>query len=685
LLKLKFPARPWSKITLAYLVGPYVDHQPKGFLQTHQSNGRRFFFEGSNPPGLNKDYDGKVMSLADEILQNRFQYFFYKNHDLGPGPDWFLNPVTGKRGKAQLHWCDIDLFDPDVGDIKFIWEPSRFAWVYTLVRAYAASGDEKYAEKFWSLFESWLEANQPNTGPNYACGQECAIRLMAMCFAFYGLDNSKASTVERKIKLVIAIAVHADRIEKNIDFAISTRTNHSLTEAVGLYTVGTLFPELKGSERWLKTGKKVLTSEGLKQIYSDGSYSQHSMNYHRLMLQDFLWALRLGELNGDLFCDELVFGCKKAVNFLYQMQDGTAGHVPNYGPNDGALLVPLNSCDYLDYRPVLQAANYLFNKERIYETGPWDEDLLWFFGQEALTASIKPPSRKDTMYKRGGYYTFRNNESWAMMRCHSYSDRPGHADMLHLDLWWKGYNILRDSGTYMYNCGEPWQSYFSSTSAHNAITVDKVDQMTRALRFMWFDWTKAKLAMHKSLESVKIMQGEHYGYCRKGENIIHRRAVLSWEDICWLIVDDVLGTGTHQVGLYWQLCDCDYELKGNTLTLQTEQGQVCLVMLDSAGDGRCECFTGDDGPIGWQSLYYGSREPAPTLVRSEKVDLPVRFVTLVSLGDSIKDVALSKANVVFWVPERSGQKHIVALNPIKSSDRNAFVFVQQDSEKLFLD
>ena len=42
----------------------------------------------------------------------------------------------------------------------------------------------KYAEKFWSLFELWLEANQPNTGPNYACGwkvpenKQCIIDLI---------------------------------------------------------------------------------------------------------------------------------------------------------------------------------------------------------------------------------------------------------------------------------------------------------------------------------------------------------------------------------------------------------------------------------------------------------------------------------------------------------------------------
>lgn len=637
--------------------------------------------------GLNRQFKEKIVAQAGEVFQNRFQYFFDRNYDLGPGPDWFLNPTTERRAEPTRHWCDISLFDPNVGDIKFIWEPSRFAWAYTLVRAYTATGQDRYAEKFWSLFESWLEANKPNMGPNYACGQECAIRLMAMCFALYALSEANASTAERRIKLITAIAVHADRIEKNINFAISTRTNHSLTEAAGLYTAGMLFPEFKNADRWLKLGKKVLTSEGLKQIYVDGSYIQHSMNYHRLMLQDFLWVLRLGQLNGDSFSSELTKRVEKAVEFLYQMQDEPSGRVPNYGANDGALIIPLNSCDYLDYRPVLQVTNFLFTGKRLYEKGPWDEDLVWFFGSEAANTTVEATDRKSSQYQVGGYYTLRNKDSWAMLRCHSYKDRPGHADMLHLDLWWKGINVLRDAGSYMYYCEKPWRSYFASTAAHNAVTVDGADQMTKGMRGIWLNWTKAKFVAQKSCKGgfAKVFQGEHYGYRRKNDNIVHRRAVLSLPDTCWLIVDDVLGTGTHRIKLYWQLCDADCKLKGNILTLQTGHGPVCVVILDSADQGKCECFKGDDRPIGWQSLYYGNRQPAPMLVCCNRADLPVRFVTLISLGDTIKDATLREMETVFWYLEAAGREHIVALNSISKSDGSVFVSAQQDSEKVFLD
>ena len=43
------------------------------------------------------------------------------------------------------------------------------------------------------------------------------------------------------------------------------------------------------------------------------------------------------------------------------MQDENSGKVPNYGANDGALVFPLSTCGYLDYRPQLNAINYIIN------------------------------------------------------------------------------------------------------------------------------------------------------------------------------------------------------------------------------------------------------------------------------------------------------------------------------------
>ncbi len=634
LLKKKFPDQPWSEIKLDDWLQSSFKGDLEKFLKSQQNNQRNFFINQTNISNINIAYQDLIKEQADKILDHQFCFFFNTYHTLGNPPDWFLNPVTQRRANDQQHWCDTDFFDPALGDIKFIWEPSRFAWTYSLIRAYAATGDEKYLERFWELFEHWLQENQPNIGPNYSCGQECSIRLMAMCFAYFHLKNHSLTTDERLKKLLLAIVVHTDRIYHNIDFAISTRTNHSIIEAAGIYMVGLCFPEFQKSELWHKQGKTILKQEILKQLYPDGSYIQHSMNYHRLMLQGILWSLILSEINEDAFGQEVHQRVESSLEFLYEMVDPNQGYVPIYGANDGALIIPLNTCDYRDYRPVIQLGYTFFKEKSAYDKGLWDEDILWLLGPKEQPGII-PTQRGNKQYSHGGYYTLGSSDSWAMIRCHSFKDRPSHADMLHFDLWWKGLNILRDAGTYMYNCDQPWQNYFGSTKAHNTVVVDEQSQMRKSGHFMWFDWVKSELEQYHVFPESRAVyfQGCHHGYAAKG--IIHRRSVAHFDQKTWIVVDDLLGVGEHHVELNWHLLDMKSQHSDHKLDIETPHGPIQMITLSSADDLQHHFISGDEKkPFGWCSTYYGDRIAMPVFSSETNATLPLRCITILSLGEA---------------------------------------------------
>jgi len=631
LLERRCPLRSWEQL--------YEQYDVENIAKQNRSS--RFFFDPSQVSGLNADYVQGVCQQADEILHNRFRFFFDETFDLGDGPDWLTNPKLRTHAKAEGHWSRMGMFDPNVGDVKWIWESSRFAWAYTLVRAYAATGAEKYAEKFWGLFESWCQQNPPNLGPNYACGQECAIRLMAMCFALYGLESSATSTVERRGKLTAAILMHADRIDHNIDYAISTRTNHSLTEAVGLYTAGTLFPEHPQSQRWQRRGKAIFIREALKQIYPDGSYIQHSTNYHRLALQDILWAIRLGQLNDDPFPEKFLARFKLATDYLYQLQD-PSGQVPNYGSNDGALIVPLNNCDYRDFRPVIQACRYALTGEKLFQAGPWDEDIAWLFGPEAVRQKPTCEKRVSSAFNSGGYYTLGQKDSWAMIRCHAYRDRPGQADMLHVDLWHKGVNLLCDSGTYSYNDPAELYKYFKSSAAHNCIVIDGIEQMTTATRFQWFDWVKAKTLVHDASGQLKIFVGK----------MPYRKLATHYRTLCaagaeaWIIIDDIVGNGEHEVQSHWHIPGAaEVSLSDNVADIQLG-GMAYQLRMSNDKQASVELFKGaEKKQPAWNSLYYGRMESAWTIRTTRRSQLPLRNVVVVAPQTATAKVSQSLVEV----------------------------------------
>src|SRR6185312_2792000 len=101
-------------------------------------------------------------------------------------------------------------------------------WAFALTRAFARTGEAKYAEVFWRLFADWCTRNPPNRGPNWMCGQESTFRLMAVVFAAEGLGVPPAQR-EQLARFVVATG---RRIAANLDYALSQKNNHGVSECV---------------------------------------------------------------------------------------------------------------------------------------------------------------------------------------------------------------------------------------------------------------------------------------------------------------------------------------------------------------------------------------------------------------------------------------------------------------------
>jgi hypothetical protein len=670
-LKRRWPAWRWEDRPLASWVKPRVPSAPAEFRAYRAQSQAHFFFPPGQPPQPRVEWSEAAQAQAEMLLEGKFRYFSFQDGELGyPDPDWLLNPFTGQRDHGAAHWTACSDFEPARGDIKYIWEPSRFGWAYSLARAYAHKREDRFAEAFWRLLESWLAANPPQSGPNWSCGQEVAIRVLACTFAGHVFWASPATTDERWARLTVLLAASAERIAAHIDAARNQMGNHATSEAAGLLTVGLLFPELRDAARWRAMARYVLEDEARRYNAPDGSYTQHSMNYQRLMLHAYLWSLALERRNGHEFSEVTRQRLACSSEFLYQMQDPQTGRLPNYGPNDGALMLPLSDCDYLDYRPVISAMHYLMHGERCYPAGPWDEDLLWLFGPAALGAPSRVEPRAGRDFRTGGYFTLHGENSWAMVRCHSYRNRPNQADMLHVDLWWRGLNLLRDSGTYTYyDPAQHWNRYFVSAAAHNTVTVGGADQMLKGPRFQWKSLLQSRHLGRRRLEHVEIWEGEHYGYRRLAARATHRRTLCCFDQDCWVIIDDILGTGVVAAALRWHLPDVAYALADDALHVQTELGSVSLQILMSGG-GALRVLRAADEPTGrggWCSLYYGVREPALTLCAETCARLPLRFLTLLTPGPPATINSADLLTCFSWCVEDGLQTRIHLCPPRAAS------------------
>jgi hypothetical protein len=276
-----------------------------------------------------------------------------------------------------------------------------------------------------------------------------------------------------------------------------------------------LFPFFPEAKEWSKSGLKWLEEEVAYQIYEDGTFLQFSHNYHRVTVQLLTWAVHLSRANGRTFSTVFYEKAQRTVEYLFQCQDERTGQLPNYGANDGALFFSLSDTEYRDYRPQLNALYHSLTGNSLYETG-CGEDASWYFNYPTelpFPCQFTPERRPLASFPIGGIFVLRDNDDTiTFLKCTQYKDRPSQADNLHLDIWYRGENVLPDAGTYLYNTTEEDVRYFFGTEGHNTMMLGEMDQMEKGPRFIWWNWTKKANASLVETDEAYFFSGSIRGF-----------------------------------------------------------------------------------------------------------------------------------------------------------------------------
>jgi hypothetical protein len=578
----------------------------------------------------------RLRHRADGATNGRIQCFGKWTADFGDPIDWHRSPVTGATWDAATPWFRA-LAVEQAGDVKYGWEVARFPHAYELARAatFFPERAEHYAEALSRQMEHFIVSNPVGFGIHWASGQETGFRLLAWLFALDVLLLRTAAGKRAEHHVAAALIAGAHHIEQHLDYArIAVYNNHLLSEALALFAVGTLLQDVSDAVRWRDLGRRILDEEAERQFYEDGGYIQQSHNYHRVALQDYLWACAFARSMGDRPSDVWLRALDRSLDFLVGHQNPSDGRLPNYGSNDGALPSLLSTCDFADMRPTLQAVSVLVRGERLYEPGPWDEETAWFLGIRALDAPLRAPAKQSASFTSTGHHVLRGigDGSFAAFRCGTLEDRFSQIDMLHLDVWWRGLNVLPDPGSFQYNAAPAWHEHFMRTASHNTVALDGCDQMLHHRQFKVLYWTKARLAQFADDDRSALCEGEHYGYSRHQGGCVHRRSILFVKDDLWVVVDHLYGTGAHDVRLHWLGGEFPWTLTAHGMVLATPQGPFSICVLDAAGQPETSSVVAgaDEPPRGWLSRYYGEKVAVPSLVVERRTELPITLVSVLS-------------------------------------------------------
>jgi hypothetical protein len=578
-----------------------------------------------------------LVQEADEICRHHFRLLGYENLNYGAEIDWHLDAVHEKR-TPLLPWFKINFLDfTQAGDHKIIWELNRHQHLVTLAKAWLLTRDERYAKESIAQWYSWQRANPYPLGVNWASSLEVAFRTLSWFWLQHLLDGCPVVPADFSKDLLRAFALNGRHIFQYLSTYFSPNT-HLLGEAVALFFIGTLCPQISAAGKWKTQGWIILQQEARRQVRPDGIYFEQSLYYHVYALDFLLHARLLASRNAveiPSSFDQVIKRMLAVVQALSQV-----GPPDGFGDDDGGRVFNprRNRAEHMTDPLAVGAA--MFHDEGLRASAALTEEAIWMFGAEAEQWTSKPGdanrNAKSHAFEDGGIYIAANREPYPQQMIIDAGPLGtgrgghGHADALSVKISFGDRPWLVDAGTFAYITLGDERQFFRGTRAHNTLAVDGLDQAQPHGPFAWNALPVTEVECWIPGASFALFAGHHSGYERLAAPVRHRRFVFHLHGAFWLVRDVAEGQGAHLLETSWHFAP----------DLQTvKQGDVFVVspstrvqpsppanhlVLHPVSDPSWESELSSE----FISPAYGAKVPAPVVRCSAQISGPAEHAIL---------------------------------------------------------
>src|SRR5579871_4013702 len=459
----------------------------------------RFFFAPSDVPTLClrlrerfPESADLIVERAERICQHRFDLLGYEAVDYGEEIHWHSDRIHGKRAPRKP-WFQVKYLDfTEVGDSKVTWELNRHQHLVTLAKAFRLTGDQRFAAELFKQWDHWHRSNPYPIGINWASSLEVAFRSLSWLWVYFILADSPAMPPNFKQDWLRSLAVSGRHIERYLSTYFSPHT-HLLGEAVALFFIGTLCPEIPSARSWQQKGWKIVQQEAARQVRADGLHFEQAIYYHVYALDFFLHTSILASLNEIKVPLEYVRTVERMLDALALLARG--GAVPRFGDDDGGRLFDPARNEAAHLLDPLATGAVLFSRGdfKSIVSSP-REEMLWLLGEPGLdefeallTSPFKPESRS---FPESGLYVMTGDDPAGQLVIDAGpqgvdSAGHGHADALSVTASYAGRDLLVDLGTFEYVGREDWRDRFRGTGSHNTVMIAGQDQAVCRGPFGW--------------------------------------------------------------------------------------------------------------------------------------------------------------------------------------------------------
>jgi hypothetical protein len=572
----------------------------------------------------------RLRRSADEILAGRWEVLGVTRQDM-VAPDWFLDPLSGRRAPQAEYCFNINHRDETVtGNVKQVWELSRHHHLTVLAAAYALTGDVRYAERAGSHLRSWWEENPFLSGIHWTSGIELGIRLISWAWIRRLLDGwddvrdlFDSSELARR-----QIWWHQTYLS-GFRSRGSSANNHVVAEAAGQLVAALAFPWFGESTAWADESARLLQQELARNTFPSGVNREMAFDYHGLVAELGLIAAVEADHAGRPLPEGTWWALGRMLDVAAACLDCDL-RAPRQGDSDEGRALVIAAPEGNRWEALLAIGQALF-----------DAPAWWPPAQPGVTSTFLAalarshplpdrPEGRPSHFGDAGITIFRSDagdapEIWC--RCdsgpHGFLSiaAHAHADALSIEVRHDGTEILTDPGTYCYSSDPPFRRYFRSTIGHNTLEVAGRDQSVSGGPTMWIRHAESRLT---SLESSPDGDegrwvAEHDGYRTFDPPVRHRRTVdFHGGKRVIDITDEIVAARRSPVRLAFHLGPAvEADLDGCVLTLrwQDRDGGEAAATMDLPSTLAWSLIRGQVDPVlGWYSPSFGQKIPATDVI-----------------------------------------------------------------------
>lgn len=636
-----------------------------------------------------------IIQRAERISEHRFDLLGYEALDYGAEIDWHSDRVHGKRAPLrpwfQIHYLDF----AEVGDSKITWELNRHQHLVTLAKAYRLTGDQNFTAELFRQWEHWHAKNPYPIGINWASSLEVAFRSLSWIWVYFLLADSPALPMAFRRSWLRSLALSGRHIENYLSTYFSPNT-HLLGEAVALFFIGMLCPEISSAERWQKRGWQIILQQAARQVRDDGWHFEQSTYYHVYALDFFLHSAVLASLNHIPLPPEFDSTMRRMLEALATLARG--GVVPRLGDDDGGRLFDPSR------NRAAQLLDPLATGAVLYQRGDFKkvaaaprEETLWLLGEAGIEEfenlrDTSPPQDSVAFPSTGLYVMSVSNQQ---LQCvidagpqGADSAGHGHADALSLNASISDKEVLIDPGTFQYVGEGSDRDRFRGTRAHNTLLIGGRDQAEPKGPFSWQRLPNIQAEGWISGKTFDLFVGSHDGYRRLPSPVIHRRFVFALKSGFCLVRDLALGQREYDLDLAWHIAPQLHAPDSNRDLFVGDHAGLRFVTAEGHGWSHAV----EEFP---HSPVYGQQQQHSALHFSTRAKLPAEFVTLlVTSAESdteehnLTRMAAESSPVVAYRYRTEGKEHSFFFGqgePWKLGDWGSdaeFLYVRQEGKAL---